>query len=72
MAMAEGGELTAPLVAHRLQTSLDNADAMLMDLARRGHAEIHNDEASGAVVYRFPDIWANPERYTGGSEHHGR
>jgi hypothetical protein len=63
LAAHQGGELTVPVAAHHLRVPLEQADACLMDLARAGHVEIHNDEASGAVLYRFPDIWANPSRY---------
>jgi hypothetical protein len=63
LAATQGGELTVPVAAHHLRVPLEQADAYLMDLARAGHVEIHNDETSGAVLYRFPDIWANPSRY---------
>lgn len=63
LAAQQGGELTVPVAAHHLRVPLEEADSHLMNLARAGHVEIHNDESSGAVLYRFPDIRANPSRY---------
>lgn len=63
LAAQHGGEVSVPIAAHHLRVPLEQADGYLMDLARAGHVEIHNDESSGAVLYRFPDIWANPSRY---------
>jgi hypothetical protein len=60
LAMRTGGALTVTATAHNLRIPLEEAEAALMDLARKGHVEIDNDEDTGAVIYVFPEIKPTP------------
>ena len=55
VAQAEGGRITAAVVSLRTDLSLDRAEEVLQDLARRGHAAMNVTE-DGRVEYGFPEF----------------
>ncbi len=56
--LAEGhaGSLTVSAVAMALEVGLDDAQAALDELVRKGAANVDIDLASGVATYRFPEF----------------
>jgi hypothetical protein len=50
------GRLTVSVVAMELETGLDQAQAALEELERRGAAASEVDEATGLMTWRFPEF----------------
>lgn len=65
LAVRSGGALTVTETAHQLGMPLEEAEAALMELARKGHVEIDNDSDTGAVIYVFPEIKPAPALRSG-------
>jgi hypothetical protein len=55
VAQQEGGRVTAAIAALRTDLSLDKAEEVLQDLARRGHAVMQVTD-DGRVEYSFPEF----------------
>lgn len=62
LAAIRHGEFSLPDAALVLNTSLEQADATLTSLARKGHVELRVDESKGAVRYRFRDVGSHHAR----------
>ena len=60
VAQQEGGRITAAIAALKTDLSLDKAEEVLQDLARRGHAAMQVTD-DGRVEYTFPEFMRRDE-----------
>jgi hypothetical protein len=56
LAETRAGSLTVSVVAMALEVGLDDAQAALDELVRKGAASVDIDLASGIATYRFPEF----------------
>lgn len=55
-AQNRGGRLSVTQAVADTGMDFMEAETMLLNMAKKGHADIQNDAKSGAVVYAFPDL----------------
>ncbi len=67
LAEQRGGSLTVSAVAMSLEVGLDEAQAALDELVRKGAAGVDIDLATGIATYRFPEFLPRPGESGAGS-----